>query len=241
MLFLLLKLKKKLRGWAHQPNAHMCAHNTRTRNRMLGRVTGIVFVPPGQYRFNGSVVVPPAVTLQGSYDTVPSHDCRQGEHKKTVKEGRTEVVLGWHGATAFSRSGSHEATRAVVPCWCSRRLSNRWVCAHAHGQQGKRLCIPLHHHQRGRCHARVCRLPRGAAARRHARPVSVCHCPCGEPAHIRQRERGEGERGEGGRERGQKRGRERGREREREGTTQNSLTRMRVFRETTLRSQMLRS
>ncbi|EGD73188.1 hypothetical protein PTSG_12225 [Salpingoeca rosetta] len=41
---------------------------------------GVVYVPPGLYRFKGNLVVPPAVTLQGSYDTVPSHDCRQGDY-----------------------------------------------------------------------------------------------------------------------------------------------------------------
>eukprot|EP00055_Hartaetosiga_balthica_P006637 m.21294 g.21294 ORF g.21294 m.21294 type:complete len:478 (-) comp5337_c0_seq1:33-1466(-) len=41
---------------------------------------GIVFAPPGLYRFSGNIIVPPAVTLQGSYDSVPSHDCRQGDY-----------------------------------------------------------------------------------------------------------------------------------------------------------------
>ncbi|EDQ90902.1 uncharacterized protein MONBRDRAFT_24025 [Monosiga brevicollis MX1] len=41
---------------------------------------GIVFVPPGSYRFTGQLVIPTAVTLQGSFTTVPSHDAKAGHY-----------------------------------------------------------------------------------------------------------------------------------------------------------------
>ena len=34
---------------------------------------GVVYAPPGLYLFLGSVQVPPGVSLQGSYSSVPSH------------------------------------------------------------------------------------------------------------------------------------------------------------------------
>ena len=39
---------------------------------------GVVFAPPGIYRFRGSLSVGQGVTLQGSYASVPSHDLRGG-------------------------------------------------------------------------------------------------------------------------------------------------------------------
>lgn len=39
---------------------------------------GVVYAPPGCYVFAGSLVVPPAVALQGSYETVPAHSILGG-------------------------------------------------------------------------------------------------------------------------------------------------------------------
>lgn len=45
-----------------------------TRSKSYNR-----YVPPGLYRFAGSITVPPGVSLVGSYQVVPSHDLRGGQ------------------------------------------------------------------------------------------------------------------------------------------------------------------
>jgi hypothetical protein len=40
--------------------------------------SGIVYAPPGSYRFTGNIAIPNGVDLIGSFLSVPSHDCRQG-------------------------------------------------------------------------------------------------------------------------------------------------------------------
>lgn len=40
---------------------------------------GIVYAPPGGYHFAGSISLAEGCELRGSYDYVPSHDCRNGD------------------------------------------------------------------------------------------------------------------------------------------------------------------
>lgn len=56
--------------------------NTRAFQSALdeaGKRGGTVYAPPGGYRFRGQLSVPPAVTLKGSFGTVPAHNGNRDE------------------------------------------------------------------------------------------------------------------------------------------------------------------
>ena len=62
--------------------------NTQAFNNALqeaGKTGDAVYVPPGQYRFDGSIVIPPAVTLKGSWE---------GQHWPDDGKGSTLLIFG---------------------------------------------------------------------------------------------------------------------------------------------------
>lgn len=61
---------------------------------------GIVFVPAGGYMFLGSLILPEAVSLVGSYTSVPSHDMAQGG--RAPNDGSVLLPRGGRGSEAGS-------------------------------------------------------------------------------------------------------------------------------------------
>ena len=57
-----------------------------------------VYAPPGNYRFVGNLNVPSAVTLRGSWQSVPSHvGLRDRGSAKPTDDGTTFLVEGGEG------------------------------------------------------------------------------------------------------------------------------------------------
>lgn len=60
---------------------------------------GIVYAPRGQYRFEGSLQVPPGVTLRGVWESVPAHNgIRDRGLPKPTDDGTTFLVTGGAGS-----------------------------------------------------------------------------------------------------------------------------------------------
>ncbi|MCS7089818.1 MAG: glycosyl hydrolase family 28-related protein [Verrucomicrobiota bacterium] len=62
---------------------------------------GVVYAPRGNYRFAGSLRVPPAVTLRGVWESVPAHNgIRDRGLPKPTDDGTTFLVTGGAGSEA---------------------------------------------------------------------------------------------------------------------------------------------
>ena len=72
-----------------------------------GKCGGTVYAPPGKYRFEGSLSVPPAVTLRGSFGTVPAHNGNRDAG--LPKPGDFGTVL-----TPFGGKGSEDGTPFIT-------------------------------------------------------------------------------------------------------------------------------
>ena len=60
---------------------------------------GVVYAPRGNYRFAGSLRVPPAVTLRGVWESVPAHNgIRDRGLPKPTDDGTTFLVTGGAGS-----------------------------------------------------------------------------------------------------------------------------------------------
>lgn len=60
---------------------------------------GVVYAPRGQYRFEGSLQVPPGVTLRGVWESVPAHNgIRDRGLPKPTDDGTTFLVTGGAGS-----------------------------------------------------------------------------------------------------------------------------------------------
>jgi len=60
---------------------------------------GVVYAPRGQYRFEGSLRVPPGVTLRGVWESVPAHNgIRDRGLPKPTDDGTTFLVIGGAGS-----------------------------------------------------------------------------------------------------------------------------------------------
>lgn len=60
---------------------------------------GVVYAPPGNYRFQGSLKVPDGVTLKGVWESVPSHNgLRNRGLPKPTDDGTTLLVTGGAGS-----------------------------------------------------------------------------------------------------------------------------------------------
>lgn len=75
---------------------------------------GVVFAPPGLYKFAGNLSVPPGVTLSGSYNVVPSHDLRNGQ---SIDDGTVLIPTGGRVRTRCSAHASlHKRLPQPPPC-----------------------------------------------------------------------------------------------------------------------------
>lgn len=62
---------------------------------------GVVYAPRGNYRFAGHLVVPPAVTLRGVWESVPAHNgIRDRGLPKPTDDGTTFLITGGAGTEA---------------------------------------------------------------------------------------------------------------------------------------------
>lgn len=83
-----------------------------------GREGGIVYAPPGKYRFEGHLTVPVGVTLMGSFGCVPAHN---GNRDKNLPEpGKFGTVLmptadrGTEDAPAFITLSTNAVLKGVL-------------------------------------------------------------------------------------------------------------------------------
>lgn len=79
----------------------------------LGAEGGIVWVPAGNYLFNGTFTVPNFVTLQGTYDSPPAHNV--GQHGLAPYDGSVLMPTAGRGGdengTSFIKIGSNAGVR----------------------------------------------------------------------------------------------------------------------------------
>ena len=98
-----------------------CTDNTVAFTAALteaGREGGIVYAPPGKYRFEGHLTVPVGVTLMGSFGCVPAHN---GNRDKNLPEpGKFGTVLmptadrGTEDAPAFITLSTNAVLKGVL-------------------------------------------------------------------------------------------------------------------------------
>jgi hypothetical protein len=79
---------------------------------------GVVLAPRGNYRFTGSLNVPPAVTLRGVWESVPAHNgLRDAGLPKPTDDGTTLLVTGGAGSEvgpAFITLNHNSTLKGVV-------------------------------------------------------------------------------------------------------------------------------
>lgn len=79
---------------------------------------GVVYAPRGNYRFAGSLRVPPAVTLRGIWESVPAHNgIRDRGLPKPTDDGTTFLVTGGAGSEtgpAFITLNHNSTLKGVV-------------------------------------------------------------------------------------------------------------------------------
>jgi pectate lyase-like protein len=78
---------------------------------------GIVLAPTGQYRFDGSLVVPPEVTLKGVYEYAPAHAGLRDKNRQRPEYGTTFRVHGGAGdeeGPPFIKLNYNSTLRGVV-------------------------------------------------------------------------------------------------------------------------------
>jgi hypothetical protein len=78
---------------------------------------GVVLVPRGLYRFNGNIVIPPTVTLEGVYTVVPSHAGIRDKGEITPTVGSVLMPYAGKGdanATAFITMQEDSVLRGFV-------------------------------------------------------------------------------------------------------------------------------
>lgn len=84
----------------------------------LGSRGGLVNVPRGQYKFDGSINVPQGVTLRGMWNSVPAHNgCRDMGLPKPTDDGVTFLVVGNAGkedAKSFITLNTNSVLQGVV-------------------------------------------------------------------------------------------------------------------------------
>lgn len=87
----------------------------------FGKKGGTVYVPRGVYLFKGSLNVPQAVTLKGSFESVPSHNgIRNAGLPKPGDDGTTFLITGNEGnedAAPFITLNTNSTLRGVVMYW----------------------------------------------------------------------------------------------------------------------------
>lgn len=91
----------------------------------FGRVGGTVEVPTGQYRFEGSIVIPQGVTLSGPWSSVTAHNgCRDRGLPKPTDDGATFIVTANAGkpdAEAFITLNTNSVLRGFVLYWIDQK------------------------------------------------------------------------------------------------------------------------
>lgn len=87
----------------------------------LGQNGGTVVVPPGQYRFEGSLEIPQSATLRGPWNSVTAHNgCRDRGLPRPTDDGATFQVVGNAGtedAPAFIKLNTNSVLQGVVLYW----------------------------------------------------------------------------------------------------------------------------
>lgn len=87
----------------------------------LGQNGGTVVVPPGQYRFEGSLEIPQSATLRGPWNSVTAHNgCRDRGLPRPTDDGATFHVVGNAGtedAPAFVKLNTNSVLQGVVLYW----------------------------------------------------------------------------------------------------------------------------
>ena len=91
----------------------------------LGTDGGTVIVPPGRYRFNGSLNVPKSATLKGSWNSVTAHNgCRDRGLPKPTDDGATLLVTanaGNEDAEAFITLNTNSSLQGLVLYWIDQK------------------------------------------------------------------------------------------------------------------------
>ena len=91
----------------------------------LGTDGGTVIVPPGRYRFNGSLNVPKSATLKGSWNSVTAHNgCRDRGLPKPTDDGATLLVTanaGNEDAEAFITLNINSSLQGLVLYWIDQK------------------------------------------------------------------------------------------------------------------------
>jgi hypothetical protein len=87
----------------------------------FGTRGGTVYVPAGTYLFSGSLNIPSAVTLKGSFESVPAHNGIRDEGlPKPGDDGTTFLVTGGRGdedTTPFITLNTNSTLRGVILYW----------------------------------------------------------------------------------------------------------------------------
>jgi hypothetical protein len=87
----------------------------------FGTKGGTVYIPRGTYLLNGSLNVPPAITLKGSFESVPSHNgIRNAGLPKPGDDGTTLLITGNRGnenAAPCITLNTNSTLRGVVMYW----------------------------------------------------------------------------------------------------------------------------
>jgi hypothetical protein len=90
----------------------------------FGPQGGTVYIPRGTYLFAGSLNVPQAVTLKGSFESVPSHNgIRNAGLPKPGEDGTTLLVTANRGkedATPFITLNTNSTLKGVLLYWPSQ-------------------------------------------------------------------------------------------------------------------------
>ena len=87
----------------------------------FGGKGGTVYVPRGAYLFSGCLNVPPAVTMKGAFESVPSHNgIRNAGLPQPGDDGTTFLITGGRGdekAPPFITLNTNSTLRGVVMYW----------------------------------------------------------------------------------------------------------------------------
>lgn len=91
----------------------------------LGQPGGTVEVPPGQYRFEGSINIPQSVTLRGPWNSVTAHNgCRDQGLPKPTDDGATLIVTANAGkpeAEPFITLNTNSVLQGFVLYWIDQK------------------------------------------------------------------------------------------------------------------------
>jgi len=87
----------------------------------FGEIGGIVYAPRGTYLFSGSLIIPEAVTLKGSFESVPAHNGVRDEGLPLPgDDGTTFLVTSGKGdenASPFITLNTNSTLRGVLLYW----------------------------------------------------------------------------------------------------------------------------